>query len=67
MDLAVSTEVIITLKCKYSLDFFGFFGFMLSWLLQVCEGKSLFSRYMRVIGRWRRLVGRISTYFELGT
>ena len=24
-----------TLKCKYSLDFFGFFGFMLSWCLEV--------------------------------
>ena len=40
---------------------------MLSWFSEFFEGKSLFSRYLKVIGRWRRLVGRISTYFELGT
>ena len=27
-------------------------------------GKSVFSRYLRVIGRWRTLLGRLSTYFE---
>ena len=57
----------LTLKCEYSLDFFYFVGFMLSWLLEVFDGKSMFSRYLRVIGRWRRLLGRISTYLELGT
>ena len=56
-----------TLKCKYSLDFFGFFEFMLSWFSEFFEGKSLFSRYLRVIGRCTTLLGRISTYFELGT
>ena len=58
---------VLTLTCKYSLDFFGFVEFMLSWLSEFFEGQSLFSRYMRIIARWRRLVGIISTYFELGT
>mgnify|MGYP004264810069 CR=1 FL=1 len=52
-------KIKVTLKCKYSLDCLGFFEFMLSWFSEFFDGKSLFSRYMRVIGRWTTLLGSL--------
>ena len=51
-------------KGTKKVDFCGFFGFLLSWFLKVLGGKSLFSRCLRVIGRWTILLGSFSTYFE---
>ena len=39
-------------------DFFGFFGFMLSWFSEFFEGKSLFSRYLKRVSY--RKVGEVT-------
>ena len=44
--------------------FQGFVGFMLVWFVEVGGGKSLFSRYLRVTGGWRKLLASFSTNLD---